>query len=233
MGTELGTSRGEAAVTKHPSVWILNPAGRHGYRLKYRDPDTGKTKRETLKGAKYQADTKAAERAREDAAVRKYNEIQRRAIEIEGGALRHRKVKLVEAEQRYMTTLKSERTRETYREGTRILLEWAANEGIHTTNDVTRGRLVEFHAHLGTFDVAPSTFDKRLRAVKSMVSYWIDAELCARITYDDLKRIKQKGEPVADRTWLTPKQCQKMLEAAMRHDRELAGQWRPIAPFVA
>jgi integrase len=219
-------------MTKHPSVWILNPTGRHGYRLKYRDPDSGKVTRKTLKGAKYQRATKAAERAREDAAVRKYNELLRREIALESGAMRYRKVPLEDAEQRYMDTLKSDRTREAYREGSRIFLEWAEKKGLRTTNDVTRGRLVEFHEHLGTYDVAPATFDKRLRAVKSMIRYWIDAELSARITYDDLGRIKQKGEPVADRVWLTSTQCQKMLDAALRHDRDTSGPGTPIAPFV-
>ncbi|TFH31453.1 MAG: hypothetical protein E4H00_03485 [Myxococcales bacterium] len=219
-------------MTKHPSVWVLNPTGRHGYRLKYRDPDTGSTKRETLRGKKYQAETKAAERAREDAAVRKYNELLRREIALENGAMRHRKERLDAAEQRYMDTLKSDRTREAYHEGSRIFLEWAEKKGIRTTNDVTRGRLVEFHEHLGTYDVAPATFDKRLRGVKSMIRYWIDAELCARISYDDLGRIKQKGAPVADRVWLTPTQCRKMLEAAVRHDRDTDGPGTPIAPYV-
>ncbi len=222
-------------MSKHPGVWILNPSGRHGYRLKYRDPDSGKIKRATLKGSKYQAATQAAERAREDAAVRKYNELFRREIALENGAMRYRKVKLGDAEKRYMATLKSDSTRDTYRDGTRIFLEWASDQGLHSTNDVTRGRLMEFREHLDTFDVAPATFDRRLRSVKSMIRFWIDAELCARISYDDLKRAKQKGEPVADRVWLTPKQSQKMLDAVLRHDREIAGldtTWPTIAPFV-
>jgi integrase len=214
-------------------VWILNPTGRHGYRLKYRDPDTGKAKRETLKGTKYQADTKAGERAREDAAVRKYNELFRREIALESGAMRYRKERLEDAEQRYLATLKSPRTVEAYSEGTRTFLAWAERKGLRTTNDVTRGSLVEFREHLATFEIAPATHDKRLRGVKSMIRFWIDAELCARISYDDLGRIKQKGEPVADRVWLTPTQCQKMLEAAVRHDRDTGGPGTPIAPFVA
>jgi integrase len=220
------------AVSKHPGIWILSPTASHGYRLKYRCPDKEALVKKPFEGAKFQATTQAGARAREEAAVRKYNEILRRGFALEDGALRQRKVKLEEAEQLYMDTLKSPRTVETYREGTRVFLAWAATKGIRTTDDVTRGRLVEFHAHLSTFDVAPATFDKRLRAVKSMVSQWIDAMFCARITYDDLKRLKLKGEPVEDRVWLTPTQCQKMLEAAMRHDRELAGKWRPIAPYV-
>jgi len=220
-------------MSQHKSVWILNPAGRHGYRLKYRDPDTGKLRRETLKSAKCQADTKAGGRAREDSAARKYNELLRREIALESGAMRYRKVPLEDAERRYMDTLKTDSTRETYHDGTRILLAWARSQGVRNTNDVTRGRLVEFREHLSTYDGAPATFDRRLRAVKSMIRFWIDAELCAKITYDDLKRVKQKGEPVADRVWLTPKQCQKMLEAALRHDREIADtSWLPIAPFV-
>ena len=73
---------------------------------------------------------------------------------------------------------------------------------------------------------------RRLRAVKSMIRYWIDAEFCARITYDDLGRVKQKSERVADRVWLTPTQCRQMLDAAMRHDRDTDGPGTPIAPYV-
>jgi len=230
-------------MSRHPGVWILNPSGRHGYRLKFRDAD-GRLSRsgKPLKDARFQRDTKASAKAREDAAVRKHNELLREKIKLEDGGKRRHREPLADAEQRFMKTLKAERTVETYGEGTKVFLQWAKKRQIRTTDDLTRGRLVDFREHLDTFDIAGSTFDKRLRAVKAMVRYWIDAELCARITYDDLGRIKQKGEPVAERVWLTPTQCRKMLEAAVRHDRAHVGlnprhattpRCPTVAPFVA
>jgi integrase len=210
--------------------------------LKYRDAD-GQLRRsgKPLKDARFQSDTKASAKAREDAAVRKHNELLREKIKLEDGGNRRRREPLADAEQRFMKTLRAERTVETYGEGTKLFLQWAKKRQIRTTDDITRGKLIDFREHLDTFDIAGSTFDKRLRGVKAMVRYWIDAELCARVTYDDLRRIKQKNAPVAEREWLTPAQCKKMLESALRHDRAQVGlnplnpstpRCPTVAPFV-
>ena len=224
-----------AHMSKHPGVWILRPSGRHGFRIKWIDPDSGKARRSTLP-AKCQGATKAAEKAREAAAIRKSNEVHRRRGQLEGGAQVRSETPLAEAEQIFWTHLrdkgKAERTFETYAIGVAAFMDWAAKHRIRTTDDVTRGVLSDFDDHLSALGGAASTHNKNQRAIKRMVRVWILKDLCARITFDDLKRIEPKEVVLDRREWLTPSQCQNMLDAALRHDDDTDAPGTPIAPFV-
>lgn len=222
----------------------MKPEGRHWWRARFIDPDTGRMKKETLDRALTTRDD------REDWAVRKSQRLERRRTELERGAVRATGTTLADAEKRFYASLakKKPRTRETYHEGTDPFLAWAKKHRITTGDDLTRGRVIEFREHLLAEDVSPATFNKRLRAVKRMLAYWIDAELCPRLTHDDLRRVKQEETDTELRDFLKPKQIQKLLEAAERHDaatysmtrREKSGEaarggtprYEPIAPFT-
>jgi integrase len=173
----------------------------------------------------------------------------RRRQELEHGAVRATGTTLKEAEARFYASLvkKRERTRETYREGTDRLLHWAGGAGLRTCDDLTRGKVIAFREWLLAEDVAPATFNKWLRAVKRMLGYWIDADLCPKLDYADLRRIKQEDAPTELREFLTPAKVRKLLKAAERHDattysmtrREKAAgmkngtpRYQPVSPFV-
>jgi integrase len=66
--------------------------------------------------------------------------------------------------------------------------------------------------------VAPATFNKWIRATKTMLAYWIDADLCPKLDHADLKRIKQEDAPTELRDFLTPAKVRKLLQACERHD---------------
>jgi integrase len=51
-----------------------------------------------------------------------------------------------------------------------------------------------------------------------MLGYWIDADLCPRLDYADLKRIKQEQTATELREFLTPAKVRKLLEACERYD---------------
>ncbi len=231
---------------KHPGVsWIkADPEARTGWRVKYRDPDTGKITKRT-------PDVPTGTMAqREDYAVRLSERLARRRREIDGGAVRATGTSLKDAETRFYSSLakKAARTTETYHEGSDPFLDWAKQHRIATCDDLTRGRVIEFREHLLAEAGSPHTFNKKLRAVKRMLGYWIDAELCPRLDHDDLRRVKQEDAPVERRDFLRPKQIKKLLESAERHDaatysmtrREKSGEtekggtprYDAIAPFT-
>jgi len=248
------------AKRKHPGVTLIKPeparervdpktgkvkrSGAMGWRVRYVDPDTGRT----LKRALDRTLTTIA--AREDYAVRLSERLGRRRLELEDGAVRATGTPLGAAEKRFYASLAKKRpaTIATYKEGTDRLLDWAKQNRVRTCDDLTRGRVMAFREWLLAEDVAPATFNKRLRAVKRMLAYWIDADLCPKLDHSDLRRVKQEEAPTELREFLRPTKVRKLLEAAQRHDadtfsmtrREKAGEtpkggtprYTPIAPFT-
>ena len=178
------------------------------------DADTGRTVRKTLDR------TLTTIAAREDYAVRLSERLGRRRLELEGGAVRATGTPLGAAEKRFYASLvkKRERTRETYREGTDRFLRWAEENRVQTCDDLTRGQVIAFREWLLAEANSASTFNKWIRAVKRMLGYWIDADLCPRLDYADLKRIKQEQTATELREFLTPAKVRKLLEACERYD---------------
>ena len=97
---------------------------------------------------------------------------------------------------------------------------------------------------------SPHTVNRELRAVRTVLGYLLDADLFANLTQDDLRRaLKRLPAPVERLDYLKPKQLQKLLQAAQRHDAEafaatreehaghrLAGttaRYEPIGPFLS
>ena len=215
---------------KHPGVTLLKPvparervdpktgkvkrSGAMWWRVRYVDPDEGKTVRKTLDRTLTTVD------AREDYCVRLSERLGARRLELEHGAVRATGTPTRAAEKRFYASLakKRERTRETYREGTDRFLRWADESRVQTCDDVARGQVIAFREWLLSEDVSRATFNKRLRAVKRMLAYWIDADLCPKLDHADLKRIKQEDAPTELREFLTPAKVGKLLEACERHD---------------
>jgi integrase len=218
------------AKRKHLGVTLIKPepareridsktgkvkrSGAMGWRVRYVDPDTGRA----VKRALDRTLTTIADR--EDYAVRLSERLGRRRLELEGGAVRATGTPLRAAEKRFYSSLvkKRERTRETYREGTDRFLQWAEENRVQTCDDLTRGQVIAFREALLAEDVAAATFNKKLRGVKRMLAYWIDADLCPNLDHSDLRRVKQEDAPTELRDFLTPAKVRKLLEACERHD---------------
>ncbi len=219
-----------AKKKKHPGVTLLKPipareridpktgktkrSGATWWRVRFTDPDSGRTSFQQLDR------TLTTIADREDYAVKLSERLGKRRLELEGGAVRATGTPLPAAEARFYASLvkKRERTRETYREGTDRFLGWAEEHRVRTCDDLTRGRVIAFREWLLAEDVAPATFNKKLRAVKRMLAYWIDADLCPKLDYADLKRIKQEQTATELREFLPPAKLRKLLEACERHD---------------
>jgi integrase len=221
----------------HKGVSIIKPraASRTGWRLRFIDPDAGRMKWESIDTTVYRT-----ARDREDLAVRKAEEIANRKRELDQGATPFSNTTLGAAIERFYRThpLLGERTHETYQLGTDRLLEWAGRNRIETTDDLTRGKLVEFQAEVvaaprqysgnqggkvkaGTRR-SPATVNKELRAVSRVLGHLIDADKCARLSHDDLRRaLKQVKAPTERREFLRPNELRKLFEACRRHDAEV------------
>jgi integrase len=157
---------------------------------------------------------------REEYCVKLSERLGRRRLELEGGAVRATGTPLRAAEKRFYSSLvkKRERTRETYRDGTDRFLRWAEENRVQTCDDLTRGQAIAFREWLLAEANSASTFNKWIRAVKRMLGYWIDADLCPKLDYADLKRIKQEQTATELRGFLSPAKVRKLLEACERHD---------------
>ena len=208
------------AKRKHPGV-VLLPPEKNGsgawWRARYVEVEgenSGKRVRKTLDR------TLTTRAAREDYAVKLSGRLGKRRQELEDGAVRATGTPLRAAEKRFYASLakKRERTRETYREGTDRFLRWAEEHGIQTCDDLTRGRVIAFRESLLAEDVAAATFNKRLRATKTMLAYLVDADLMPKLDYSDLKRVKQEDAPTELREFLKPKKVKALLEACQEHD---------------
>jgi len=218
------------AKRKHTGVTLIKPeparervdsktgkvkrSGAMGWRVRYVDPDTGRAAKRALDR------TLTTIAAREDYAVRLSERLGRRRLELEGGAVRATGTPLRAAEKRFYASLvkKRERTRETYREGTDRFLRWAEENRVQTCDDLTRGQVIAFREWLLAEANSASTFNKWIRAVKRMLGYAIDCDLCPKLDYADLKRIKQEQTATELREFLTPAKVRKLLEACERHD---------------
>lgn len=207
----------DMAKRKHPGVVLLPPETNGSgawWRVRYVDPDSGKRVRVTLDR------TLRTKAMREDHAVKLSERNGKRRRELEDGAVRATGTTLEEAERRFYASLAKKRpaTIATYGEGTRRFRQWAEANGVRTCDHLTRGRVVAFREWLLAEDVAPATFNKRLRAVKRQLSYWVDADLCPKLDHSDLKRLKQEEAPTELREFLRPAQVKRLLEASQRHD---------------
>lgn len=253
---------------KHPGVVLIKPdkERRIGWRARFTDPDTGKVRKVSLDPALTTIEL------REDWAVRKSKKLAQRRLDLDGGATRATGLPLEAAVRRYYVAHPQLRptTLRAYQDATGKLLAWAERAKVRTVDDLTRPRLMAFREQLVNEPKhsaargkgrhgqhrrlkerrAPSTVNRELRATRTVLGYLLDADLFANLTQDDLRRaLKRLPAPVDRLDYLKPKQLQKLLQAAQRHDaevfaetreehigRRLAGttaRYEPIGPFVA
>jgi integrase len=231
---------------KHPGVVLLPPneAKRQGWRARYKDPDTRRTKEESLP-----KDATTLE-ARTAWAVRKSKDLVKRGIELEAGSPRATGTELAAALKRYFdahVTLR-ERTLEIYRNAADKLEAWAETNGARSADDMTRAKLLAFREALIREPKrvaakgkgkgrgvrvptgkprSPAAVNQELRAVRTVLGYVRDLDLFPKLTHDDLRRALKRLPVVQSRIeFLRPAQCKQLLEAALRHDAETYAETR-------
>jgi site-specific recombinase XerD len=198
-------------------VSLLSPqkGSGHNWRIAFIDPDTAKQKREAIPDHH----TRTAE-LRDDYCVRKSEELKRRRYALDRGAVPKSSTPILEAAQGWLATYPDPRTRETYGESCQAFVEWAADRGIKTFDDVSKGTLKSFRDDLYTDELQATTLNKKLRSLRTFLVWVIDSELAPKLHTDDLSALKKWKEKVELRAYLDPQQVQKVFEAVERHDND-------------
>jgi integrase len=221
---------------KHPGVVIqaAKPDARIWFRVRYVDPDTGKTTRKTMDRAL------RTQAMREDYACRLSDQLARRRIKLESGAPRATGTAFADGIQRFFDAHPNLRpkTITVYRGATDKLITFARKHRIRTVDDLDRRKLMMFreqivnqpkhHNAAGGGRGAKRTNGERrgahsvnreLRAIGTCLRYVIDAGLFAKLSHDDVRRCVKPLKAATDRKeFLRPAPMRKLLTAALRHD---------------
>jgi integrase len=240
------------AKRKHPGVTLIKPeparervdsktgkvkrSGAMGWRVRYVDPDTGRT----VKRALDRTLTTIADR--EGYAVRLSERLGRRRLELESGASKATGTPFADAIQRFYDAHPSLRpkTVTTYEAGTDKLLRFARKHRIRTVDDLDRRKLMVFRELLikqpkrqnaakgrrgqkteGAERRSNQSINRELRAVKTCLLYLLDADLFAKLSPDDVRRCCKPLKTSTDRKeFMRPAAMRKLLAAALRHDAD-------------
>ena len=243
-------------ASKHPGVTLVPPksGGRASWRATWIDADSGQRKWARLDSGKEGKNRET----RQAWAQRKARELRDRKLDLDTGSPQREAVPIAEAIERFYDAHPDLRggTVRTYEVGTRRFEAWAEQAKVQTTADLNRRTLMAFRESVvnatkqaakfggdrGEYEGtgqrrAPRTINRELREVKRVLDYLRKCDLMAHVTKDDLLDAFD-STPVAHerRDHLSPKELQKVLEAAQRHDAGNPDRLRPvdpIAPFVA
>ena len=223
---------------KHPGVVLLppDPKARAWHRIRYTDPDSGKTVRKTLDRAL------RTREEREDYACRESDRLARRRLELERGAPKATGTAFAEGIQQFYDAHPSLRpkTVTVYRGATDKLIAFAGKHRIQTVDDLNRRKLMMFREQIVNqpkpYNAAgskrggkrtngerrsPHSVNRELRAIKTCLRYLIDADLFARLNHDDVRRCCKPLKASTDRKdFLRPAKMRKLVEAALRHDAD-------------
>jgi integrase len=215
-------------------VVLIKPEGRHWWRARWADPDTGRTIKETLDASLTTAELRA------DWAVRKSKALARRRHELEGGALPKTGTLLADALDRYFVDhphLRA-RTREGYRTAADKLVTFCGPR--FGADDLNRPRLAAFCAELAkqpraaavrggkrgqrradAEPRAPYTINSEILRVGTVLHYARRLGLLPRLNADDLADgLKKLPVSVDAPEFLKPTQLQRLLDTALAHDAD-------------
>lgn len=233
------TARRKPRKNPHRGVLLLPPQGTKNpnWRARFKDPETGRTRVQTLTAA----EAKTAE-TRLEFALRAHKAIHRRRDDIGDGATPHRTADLsvADAFDRYFATWgahKAPKTVRTYRDACDAFVAWAGRTSLRTVRQLSKGRLRDFAASRvvvekrsprkggkrGEFEAAikrrsPHSVNRELRAVATVLNTLRKMEV-VRLTRDDIADgLERVSAPVERRDFLRPEQLRQLLAACKAHD---------------
>ena len=228
---------------KHPGVVLIKPDPRRAaapWRLRFEDPDSGKTKWETLDPATFRR-----KEQREKFAVKKSEDLAKRRRALALGAPRATGRPLHEAIERFYSARPElrQQTLDVYREATGKLTTWAAEHGVESADDLTKKRLFEFHEQLVNERKAdgsprsPHTRNRQRRALRRVLGYLVDGDALSRLTRADLKlAFASEKTETKRKDFLKPDQIRALLESVIDHDAptytDPECRYEPVAPFL-
>jgi integrase len=207
-----------------------------GWRVRYVDPDTGRTVKRALDR------TLTTKADREGYAARLSERLGRRRLDLESGASKATGTPFAGAIQRYYNAHPNLRPKAVtaYKAGTDKLLRFAKEHRIRTVDDLDRRKLMLFREQIVNepkrYNAARSrrgakhtngeqrsahSVNRELRAVGTCLRYLIDADLFARLSHDDVRRCcKPLKAPTDRKAYLRPAELRRLLEASLRHDAD-------------
>jgi integrase len=202
--------------------------------------------------------------ARRAWAIAKSRELAKRRLELEDGAPRKTGKPLSDAIEDYFNAHKRLRPKTVlgYRAAANALLAWASDNGVTTTDDLNRARLVSFRDYLiampkhaaakrGRRGERRKTADPRselavnrdLRSARTILGYLFDLDLLPKCSEGDLRRGLRHLDVPKDRVvFLRRAEIAGLLAACKAHDAECfsltrdgatgAPRYDPIAPLT-
>jgi integrase len=255
--------------TEHSGVKIVRRVrnGRESWFARYRDPDRDNKERDLV------LDPLAipTREARRVWAIRKAKALAARRMELSLGAPTVTETPIDQGIADYLTTNAIRlrpRTLSTYKEAIETFRTWLGYNAVYNVEQITKGKLAEFRSFLTmqkktvTFSgsyrgerrktdkaKSPYSINRDLHSVKALVNHWRSRELLPSLDKDGisdaLKNVPTAKEAPA---YLSPSDCRKLLEAAIRHDNEVftitrdehdglkplgsTPRYEPITPFV-
>jgi integrase len=217
-----------------------------GWRVRYVDPDTGRTVKRKLDPA-----LKTREQ-REAYACKLADKLGRRRVALETGAVRATGTPIADAVERFYRAKPKlgERTVRDYRAATDKFLDWSKRTRAGTMDELTRGRLMTFREEIErepkgnpkgckrgrykktTKPRSEYSINRELRAVRTFLRWALDADLLPHVQESDLRRVfKLLTPPKQQPAFLKPHEAQKLLDAATRYDEDHPGE--EVAAFAA
>jgi len=234
----------KAKPIKYPGVTLYQveyPSGKVAWRGRWRDPETGERKNATMN-----AIGKTNKEKRREWAKDLSEQIQRRKVELATGMETQFQSKPIDAAvEEFLATKKEEGKSETtvafYGFGIRNFQEWAKEEGVKKTGQLTPARLERFRDFVQGLEkkrakkggkrgsqkgagtkLSPVSRNRYLAAVRVVLNKWRRLSYLPKLNSDTIQdglRPIPEEHPLP--TFLKSRDLRKLFEAAHRHDSEM------------
>jgi integrase len=228
----------------HQGVVLIKPHGRYvSWRARYAEPDTGKTKYESL-----DANALRTAEARRDWAIRKAKALAQRRLELEGGAAKKTGTPVAEGMDLFFEARKGLRaaTLEGYRKRANEFIEWGTDANVLTLDHINRTRLLEFRDFVHGAENSRTkdggarsdfTNNRILRETSVLLHWLLERNKLPCCSADDLKVGLRRVRTSIDRIdFLNRGEPQALLRAAIEHDCANKVGYKslhePVAPFI-